>query len=404
MSTGKWMKGSAGRVLLIFVIATAGLFIFASSSSAGDKILIGINQDITGIMAAEGRTHTDSAMMAVDEWNAKGGINGQKIETVFMNNGADPVRSTANAKAMVKDGVTAVVGCSNSTVCIAEMKEFVRADIPVTGGAASTKIFQHRGSNGKPFYFSGVGADPVLARGYLDAAAEMGFKKIAILHLNVAWPKDITNIMKEWVEKYYGPKYGMEVAGTVEADVNATDLSLQVYKLKELNPDAVVAVIYQANCLALTRAFSNANWNPPWVTGWSQLDSVYSKSSDKKMFYNLVGVGYWDGGRPDTVKKHEEFIKKYNYTPTAHWATTYEMTNLFLTAISEVGTNGKDIQEWMATKAYGRPVISGKKGATCKIKELNETWNNKEVTYYSLFDGSDYARVLIDKNGEMQWE
>ena len=198
MSFRKMMGKKLMKAFLVALVACAGMFIISTSSMAADEIIIGINQDITGIMAAEGRTHTDSAMMAIDEWNAKGGINGKKIKAVFMNNGADPVRATANAKSMVKEGVVAVVGCSNSTVCIAEMKELAAAGIPATGGAASTRIFEQKGPNGKPFYFSGVGADPILARGYLDAAAASGFKKIAILHLNVAWPKDITAIQKEW--------------------------------------------------------------------------------------------------------------------------------------------------------------------------------------------------------------
>jgi len=404
MSFKKMMRKSFIKASWVALFACAGLCIFTTSLMAADEILIGINQDITGIMAAEGRTHTDSAMMAIDEWNAKGGVNGKKIKAIFMNNGADPVRATANAKSLVRDGVAAVVGCSNSTVCIAELKEFARADIPVTGGAASTRIFEEKGSNGKPFYFSGVGADPILARGYLDAAASGGYKRIAILHLNVAWPKDITAIQKEWVQKYYSAKYGMTVVGTVEADVNATDLSLQVNQLKALNPDVIVANIYQANCLALTRAFANANWNPPWVTGWSQLDAVYAKSSEKKAFYNLIGVGYWDGNRPDTVKKHEAYIKKYGYTPTAHWATTYTMTDLLLQAIKEVGTDGKKIQSWLATKAFGKPMIAGKKGSTVKIRELNETWLSKPTTYYSLFDGTDYGRVWVDQKGNLDWK
>ena len=196
----------------------------------------------------------------------------------------------------------------------------------------------------------------------------------------------------------------MTVVGTVEADVNATDLSLQVAKLKELNPEAIIANIYQANCLALTRAFANANWNPPWVTGWSQLDAVYDKSSEKRAFYNLIGVGYWDGNRPDTVRKHQEFIKKYKYTPTAHWATTYTMTDLLLQAIKEVGTDGNKIHTWVSTKAFGKPMLAGKKGATVKIREINETWLGKPSTTYSLFDGTDYGRVWVNQKGELDWK
>lgn len=396
-----------GKTLIPFIIAITvcfGLLTVPASSQAADPIYVGINQDITGLMAAEGRTNTDAALMAIDEWNAKGGVNGRPIKAIAMNHGSDPVRAAANAKTMIAQGVVAVHGCVTSTVCMAEMKEFARADIPELGGAASVRTWDFKGSNGKPFYFSTIGSDPVLARSYLDIVAVQGYKRIAILYLNVAWPRDITEIMKEWVQKYYGPKYGMSVVGTVEADVNATDLSLQVHKLREMKPDAIITPIYQSTALALVRAFAAANWNPPWATTFSQLNAVYLKSNDKKLFYNLSGVGYWDGNRPDAVKKHNEFVKKYGYTPNAHWAPTYDSMNLILTAIKEVGPDGKKIQEWMATKSYGKPMIAGIKGKTCKFKEVNETWLGKPVTYYSGYDGTDYGRLWINEKGEIDWK
>jgi len=367
-------------------------------------IIIGISQDITGIMAAEGRTHTDACLLAIEEWNAKGGIKGQKIESIFMNHGGDPVRATANAKILKDKGVCFVHGGSNSTAAIAEMKVLAPAQIPMTGGAASTAIFQEKGPDGKPYYFSGVGADPVLARGHLDAVARQGLKKVAILYLNVAWPRDIMLTMKEWLQKEYGPKYGMSIVGTIEADVNAKDLSLQVNQFKAMNPDVIVAPIYQANSLALARALNDANWRPHFVINWSNTDKAWEKASDKEIFYNLAGPSYWDGNRPDAVAKRAAFVKKYGYEPTAHWAPTYDCMNLALMAIQEVGPEPVAIQSWLATKAYGRPgLICGKKGMTCKFQEKEETWLGKTGIYYSLYDGTDYAMVWVDKQGQIDW-
>ena len=386
-----------------FLMLCVGLYLNPTSSDAKD-ILIGLSQDITGIMAAEGRTHTDASLMAIEEWNAKGGIKGQKIESVFMNHGGDPVRATGNAKILKDKGVCFVHGGSNSTVAIAEMKVLAPAQIPATGGAASTAIYQEKGPEGKPYYFSGVGADPILARGHLDAAAVQGLKKVAILYLNVAWPRDIMLIMKEWVEREYGPKYGMSIIGTIEADVNASDLSLQVNQFRAMNPDVIIAPIYQANSLALARALNDANWRPPLVINWSNADKAWEKASDKKIFYNLAGPSYYDGNRPDALAKRAAFVKKYGYEPTAHWAPTYDCMNLALTAIQDVGPDPVAIRNWLATKAYGKPgLICGKKGMTCKFQDKEETWIGKTGRYYSLYDGTDYAFVWINKEGQIDW-
>ena len=56
---------------VVLLMVCVGLYLIPTSSDA-KEILIGISQDITGIMAAEGRTHTDACLMAIEEWNAKG--------------------------------------------------------------------------------------------------------------------------------------------------------------------------------------------------------------------------------------------------------------------------------------------------------------------------------------------
>ena len=392
-----WPIGCFSLLALCF-----SLFLIPSSEAKG--ILFGINHDITGVMAPVGRTERDSCLMAIDEWNAKGGIKGQKIETVFMNNGGDPVRATSNARNLKDKGVAVVHGGSYSTAAIAEIKVLAPAQIPMLGCGCSTAIYQQaKGPDGKTYYFAAFGADPDLARGYLDVAAKAGLKKVAFLYLNVAWPRDIVEIMKEWIRIEYGPKYGMNVVGAVEADVKATDFAIQVHELKNFNADGIIAFIYTGHALGLARAFTDAEWYPKWVTGWSQVDDVWEKSSSREIFYNLYSPSYWSYQKPEAVAKREEFVKKYNYQPTGHFAPAYDITNLALSAINEVGANGPAIRDWMATKAYGRPLISGTEGMTCHFKEEEETWLGKTAMYFSLFDGTDYAPVYVNKKGELDW-
>ena len=258
----KVIKRVSGFFLFV-LIAACGILVFSQMEADAKQILIGINEDITGLMAPQGRASVDGCTLAVEEWNKKGGVKGQKVEFDFRNHGADPVRATANAKIFRDAGACAVFGGIWSTGAIAEMKILAPAKIPMIGAGASTAIFHESiGPDGKGYYFSCNGTDSTFARAYLDILAGRGYKKIAILTLNLAWPRDLTSIAKEWVQKEYGPKNGMSVLGVVEADVNATDLGVQVNQLKGLNPDAVIACAYTATSVALSRALAEANWNP----------------------------------------------------------------------------------------------------------------------------------------------
>ena len=70
---------------------------------------IGINVPLTGFAAADGKSALDGAKLAVADANAKGGINGEKIELVIYDDQASPKEATpAATKLIEKDKV--VVG------------------------------------------------------------------------------------------------------------------------------------------------------------------------------------------------------------------------------------------------------------------------------------------------------
>lgn len=52
------------------------------TSAAAQTIKIGVNEPLTGAFAASGNYVTDGAKIAADEINAKGGVDGRKIEIV----------------------------------------------------------------------------------------------------------------------------------------------------------------------------------------------------------------------------------------------------------------------------------------------------------------------------------
>ena len=365
------------------------------------KILLGISSDVTGVMAPEGRAQKDGYILAIEEWNKKGGIGGQKIEYIERNHGGDPVRASGNAKLFVESGCCAAYGGSYSTAGIAEMKVFAPAQISMIGGCAALAVFQS-GPDGKIYFFSHSGADWALGKAGVAWAAWAGHKKIAVLHLNVAWPRDIRDIHLEWIKKEYGPKYGLQCIKTIEADVKATDLTPQAAELKALNPDAVICDIYSGTSAALVRAFADLDYHPPWTNYWSAAEAVWMKG-DPKLLYNHVGYSYASGVREDAMAKKKEFVERFGYEPVAQWVVGYDGANLTLSAIKEVGPNPIAIRDWLAKKAYGIPVLSGRKGKVCQFRDVEETWLGKTGTFYSHYEGTDYAFVRVDKEGKLHW-
>ena len=82
---------------IIAAIAALAPFVAAA------QILIGQTAGFTGTVAAGVKETTDGAKLVIDSVNAKGGVNGQKIELVSLDDKFDPKAAAANAKVLIEE-------------------------------------------------------------------------------------------------------------------------------------------------------------------------------------------------------------------------------------------------------------------------------------------------------------
>ena len=76
------MKTSIQTIGLATLCALAALLLATSASAATEKgpIKVGILHSLSGTMAISETSLKDVALMAIDEINAKGGVNGRQLE------------------------------------------------------------------------------------------------------------------------------------------------------------------------------------------------------------------------------------------------------------------------------------------------------------------------------------
>ena len=83
----------------LIVAAVAALAPFVAAA----QIVIGQTAGFTGTVAAGVKETTDGARLLIDSVNAKGGINGQKIELLSLDDKFDPKVAAANAKVLIEE-------------------------------------------------------------------------------------------------------------------------------------------------------------------------------------------------------------------------------------------------------------------------------------------------------------
>ena len=88
------------------VVAAAGTLVISGglvAQCASAQIIVGQTAGFTGAVAATVKEATDGAKLYIDSVNAKGGVNGQKIEHVMLDDKFDPKLAAANARTLISE-------------------------------------------------------------------------------------------------------------------------------------------------------------------------------------------------------------------------------------------------------------------------------------------------------------
>lgn len=213
------------KAVALAVMGTATL-------AQADTLKIGIAGPATGPVAQYGDMQKIGAMMAIEQINKAGGVNGMQLEGVIYDDACDPKQAVAVANKIVNDGIQHVVGhlCSSSTEPASDIYE-EEGVLMITAASTSPTITQ----KGHQLIFRTIGLDSMqgpFAANYVINAVKP--KRMAILHDKQQYGEGLATAVKLNVEKA-GIKPVM-FEGVTAGD---KDFSALIAKLKKENVDFV---------------------------------------------------------------------------------------------------------------------------------------------------------------------
>ena len=187
-------------------------------------------------------------MMAFDEANAKGGVNGYKIVVTPYDDGTatagqyDPAQAATNARKMVSDKATvAAIGPQMSGAGKAMAPILSEGDLAIITPSSTNpditdpKFAAQYRPEGKAIYFRTVATDayqgPYMANYYADV---LHVKTVYVLDDSGAYGVGLADAFQAQAEKK-----GIKILGRDRLDPKAADYSAVLTKIKSLNPDAI---------------------------------------------------------------------------------------------------------------------------------------------------------------------
>jgi branched-chain amino acid transport system substrate-binding protein len=330
------------------MVAATALGFGASSALAADPIKIGV---IAEAQAIAGASIPQAAQLAAEEINAKGGIDGRKIEIVSYDNhssSADSVR--AFQRAVNEDKVNAVIASYISEVVLALMPWASRLKTPfVTPGAASNEITKavNKDYEKNKYTFHGYLTSGELAQSVCDAAKDLlvdarKMKTAVIMSEDAAWTKPLDVGYQECL-----PKVGLKVLDHIRFSPDTTDFTPIFNKIEGSKPDVIITGISHVGVQPTVQWKNQQVPIPMFGIASQATNETFGKdtnnASDGVLYQGVSGPGVAVTSK--SVPFAENFKKKYGNYPSYAGYTAYDEVYYIAEAVKRAGsTEGEKLK------------------------------------------------------------
>ncbi|TGU72456.1 ABC transporter substrate-binding protein [Geomonas terrae] len=220
------------RKMLAVISITMLLLTTATAAFAAGTIKIGGLFAVTGPASFLGEPEKKTLELLANELNAKGGINGSKVEVVVYDTGGDATKAVQLANKLIKnDKVVAIVGPSTTGESMAVIPIAEKEQVPLISCAAGIKITDPV----KKWVFKTPANDHVAAEKILIQAEKLKQKNIALITVSDSFGSSGREQLKQMAAKR-----GFKIVADEVYSPKDTDMTPQLTKIKAAKPDAII--------------------------------------------------------------------------------------------------------------------------------------------------------------------
>lgn len=177
----EWLGGSrAVRAVMLATLCAAG-------GAVSAQIKIGQTAGFSGPVAAGVKETTAGAMLWIDAVNAQGGIQGQKIELVSLDDKFDPKLAEANARQLIEKGVLALFLTRGTPHSQAILPLLAEHKLPLVAPSTGAMLL-HKPVN--PYVFNVRATYQREAERAIAHLVSLNVSKIAIVQVNDTFGED----------------------------------------------------------------------------------------------------------------------------------------------------------------------------------------------------------------------
>ena len=301
-------KCLTAALAIVFALVAAGC-----SSSSNDVIKIGQAVALTGENSIWGQAEKNALDMEIAKINAKGGVQGKKIQLISYDTRADATEGVNVTKRLISDGVVAIIGPGQSGVAIAMTSVTEPAKVPFIATTATNPKVTMDDKTGtvRKFAFRTCFIDPFQGTVAAQFAAKnLKAKTAAIIY-------DVGSEYSAWLGKYFVAEFekqGGKIVANEAFRSGELDFRAILGKIKQTKPDVIFVptmqkeaalVMKQSVDLGIKTAFMGGDgWGSP------ELVTIGGSAVEGSYFVNLASLE-----DPEIQGFIKEYREKYKVDP-----------------------------------------------------------------------------------------
>ena len=356
----------------------------AESQTAADgaSFKIGVTGPLTGAAAAYGNAVVNGAMLAADEINAAGGVNGYTFEV----NGQDDENDTEkaiNAYNTLKDwGMQILVGTTTSKPCIAVAAETANDNMfQITPSGSAVECV----ANDNVFRVCFADPDQGTASAKYIGEHKLATKVAIIYDSSTEYS---SGLREAFVNE--AANQGIEIVAdeAFTADTN-TDFSVQLGKAKDAGAELVFLPIYYQEASIILKQASDKEFAPIFF-GCDGMDGILSvENFDKSLAEGLMLLTPFSTTEETSKAFTDAYVAAYGIEPNQFAADSYDAVYAVKAAIEQSGvTPDMSVSD----------ICEGLKTAMTEIKIDGLT--GSDMTWNAAGEPNKAPKAVMIENGE----
>lgn len=314
-------------------LALTAVLPLAVLAQGKEPVKVGLVSSKSGVFAQQGEEVIRAVQFAIDEANAKGGVDGRKVEVQIADDEGTPDAGRRVAEKLARDGHNLLIGAIPSSISLALAQNLDRWDAAYF--IVASKSDKLTGDTCKPRSFRTNHSDAMDLAMIGEWVKGFKEKSFAVLAADYVWGRDSGESFKKAVEAQ-----GKTVPLSLYVPLGTKDFSPYIAQLKASNVEAIWVAEVGRDAIAFIKQAQEFGLIPAKrLIGHALIQNFMVSATDKALDGTVGTTGY----TPEIdFPRNKAFVTawkaRFNRLPTDNEGQAYNGAQVMFEGVKKAGS------------------------------------------------------------------